>query len=193
MRKDAQKNRDRLIVAARDVMRNEGADAPMELIAERANVTRATLYRNFAHRQDMYQAVLEDDLQIIVARLDVETKTDPFAFIRRMAELIMVYDKFLIALVDMGDYDAEKSQLRMKKVIAAPLAAAQASGRLHPRLTGDDILMACRMLASHWKLDDEPDFDKTFAQRFSLMMQGLGPPTSAPPPQRVPRKNEPPK
>ena len=180
MRKDAQKNRERLIVAARDVMRNEGADAPMELIAERANVTRATLYRNFAHRQEMYEAVLEDDLRIIIDRLDVETKTDPFAFIKRMAELIMVYDKFLIALVDMGDYDAEKNQLRMKMVIAAPLAAAQASGRLHPRLTADDILMACRMLASHWKLDDEPDFDKTFAQRFSLMMQGLGPPNSSP-------------
>ena len=134
----------------------------LNLIAERASVTRATLYRNFAHRQAMYEAVLEDDLQIIVGRLDVDTRTDPFAFIKRMAELIMVYDKFLIALVDMDDYEAEKNQLRMTTVIAAPLAAAQASGRLHPTLTGDDILVACRMLASHWKLDDEPDFDRGF-------------------------------
>lgn len=188
MRKDAEENRARLIVAARDVMQNEGADAPMELIAERANVTRATLYRNFAHRQAMYEAVLEDDLQIIIGRLDVETKTDPFAFIKRMAELIMVYDRFLIALVDMGDYEAEKNQLRMKAVIAAPLAAAQASGLLHSRLTGNDILMACRMLASHWKLDDEPNFDQTFAQRFSLMMRGLGPPYSSVPSRRAPEK-----
>ena len=175
MRRDAQLNRDRLIDAARDVMRNEGADAPMELIAERANVTRATLYRNFSHRQEMYEAVLEDDLQVIASHLEIETKIDPFAFIRRMSELIMIYDRFLIALVDMDDYDAEKNQLRMKAAIASPLSAAQASGLLHTSLTENDILMACRMLASHWRLDANPDFGKTFEQRFSLIMKGLGP------------------
>ena len=40
MRKDADRNRDRLIAAAREVMRAEGSDVPMEVIAERAGLTR---------------------------------------------------------------------------------------------------------------------------------------------------------
>lgn len=62
MRKDAERNRDRLIAAASEIMRAEGGDFPMEAVAERAGVTRTTLYRNFAHRQAMYEAMLECDL-----------------------------------------------------------------------------------------------------------------------------------
>ena len=43
MRKDAERNRQKLIDAASEIMRNEGGDAPMELTAERANLTRGTL------------------------------------------------------------------------------------------------------------------------------------------------------
>ncbi len=50
LRKDAERNRQKLIVAASEMMRNKGGDVPMEVIAERASLTRGTLYRNFAHR-----------------------------------------------------------------------------------------------------------------------------------------------
>ena len=173
MRKDAERNRERLIAAAREVMRNEGADVPMELIAERANLTRGTLYRNFAHRQAMYEAVLEGDLEAISKQL-AEERDDPLAFIRTMTELIMVYDKFLISLAKMEDYDAEKSQARMAQIIAAPLAAAQSKGVLHERLTCDDILMVCRMLASHWGLDNRADRFRALELRLDLILRGIG-------------------
>ena len=174
MRKDAERNRQMLIDAASEIMRNEGGDAPMELIAERANLTRGTLYRNFPHRQAMYEAVLQNDLETMSEHLAEERDHDPLAFIRRMAELMMVYDKFLVSLVAMADYDAEKNEARMVESIAAPLAAAKAVGLLHPRLTGGDILMACRMLASHIRLDGQTDFAEAFQRRLDLMMQGLG-------------------
>lgn len=174
MRKDAERNRQMLIDAASKIMRNEGGDAPMELIAERANLTRGTLYRNFPHRQAMYEAVLQNDLETMSGHLAEERDQDPLAFIRRMAELMMVYDKFLVSLAAMADYDAEKNEARMVGSIAAPLAAAKAAGLLHPRLTGGDILMACRMLASHIRLDGQTDFAEAFQRRLDLMMQGLG-------------------
>lgn len=174
MRKDAERNRQTLIDAASEIMRNEGGDVPMELIAERANLTRGTLYRNFPHRQAMYEAVLENDLGTMSAHLAAEHDADPLAFIRRMTELMMVYDKFLVLLAAMADYDAAKNEARMVDAIAAPLAAAQRAGLLHPRLTGGDILMACRMLASHLRLDAEPDFAKAFGRRLDLIMHGLG-------------------
>jgi len=174
MRKDAERNRRKLIAAASEMMKTEGGDVPMEVIAERASLTRATLYRNFPHRQAMYEAVLEHDLENIRAHLEAAEETDPLAFIRRMTELMMVYDKFLMFLANAPDYDTEKNHARMVAVIAAPLAAAQAKRVLHSRLTSDDILMACRMLASHWRLDVQPDLARAFEQRFALMMQGLG-------------------
>ncbi len=173
MRKDAARNRERLIDAASAIMRAEGSDVPMELIAERAGLTRGTLYRNFPHRQAMYEAVLERDLENMASLIAAEQHDDPLAFIRHMAELMMVYDKFLIQLAHMEDYDAEKNEVRMAAVLAAPLSSAQGHGLLRRDLTGSDILMACRMLASHWKLDAQPDFKQAFNQRLSLLLRGF--------------------
>ena len=178
MRKDAERNRQRLIDAASDIMRNEGGDVSMELIAERASLTRGTLYRNFPHRQAMYEAVLENDLKTMSAHLTGECDIEPLGFIRRMTELMMVYDKFLVSLAAMADYDAEKNEARMVESIAAPLAAAKTAGLLHPRLTGGDILIACRMLASHIRLDSQTDFAEAFQRRLDLILLGLGAPPS---------------
>lgn len=173
VRKDAERNRQSLITAASAMMRSEGGDVPMETIAERAQLTRGTLYRNFPHRQAMYEAVLAQDLGEVTQRIGAARGADPLAFIRAMTELMMVYDKFLISLSSMPDYDADKNQSRMVEVIATPLADAQARGVIDPDLTGDDILMACRMLASHWRLDGEADLEGVFERRFALMMRGL--------------------
>lgn len=174
MRKDAELNRQKLIDAASNIMRNQGGDVPMELIAERANLTRGTLYRNFPHRQAMYEAVLENDLRTMSEHSTGEREADPLDFIRQMTELMMVYDKFLVSLAAMADYDSEKNEARMVASIAAPLAAAKAEGLLHPRLTGGDILMACRMLASHVRLDGQADFTKAFRRRLELILRGIG-------------------
>lgn len=62
----------------------------------------------------------------------------------------------------------------MVELISAPLADANAAGLLHPRLAGGDILMACRMLASHIRLDSQTDFTQAFQRQLNLILQGLG-------------------
>ena len=124
--------------------------------------------------------MLERDLEASAARLTADPDGDPLAFIRLTTELMMVYDKFQLALAAMTDY-AEKNRIRMSQTLAAPLAAAQAKGRLRPDLTSDDVLTACRMLASHWHLDARPGFEATVERRLSILLRGIaggGEPTS---------------
>ncbi len=152
-----------------------GGDVPMETIAERAGVTRGTLYRNFADRQAIYEAVLENDLKEIADALAIESTKKPLAFIRLFAELMRVYDKFLVSLADMQDYDKEKNEDRMIKVIDPYLATAKAKKLIDKRINGTDILIVCRMLSSYSRLDSAADPKSSFERRFDLLMTGLGP------------------
>jgi len=61
-RKDAVRNRARLVAAARDAFARHGLDAPLEPIASASGVGNATLYRHFPTRADLWQSVLEDPL-----------------------------------------------------------------------------------------------------------------------------------
>ncbi len=56
LRADAERNRQRIVEAARLVFSERGIDAPLDAIAERAGVGQATLYRRFPRREDLVVA-----------------------------------------------------------------------------------------------------------------------------------------
>jgi len=56
-RKDAARNYDALLVAAREAFAESGAEAPLEDIARRAGVGIGTLYRNFPTRRHLFESV----------------------------------------------------------------------------------------------------------------------------------------
>ena len=62
MRADAQRNRDAILVAARETFEEEGVLASLDGIAVRAGVGNATLYRNFPTRDDLLAAVMEANI-----------------------------------------------------------------------------------------------------------------------------------
>lgn len=80
MRADAQRNRQLIIDAARDIFIESGADAPLDEIARRAGVGIATLYRRFPERDDLIRAVVLDTFAAMaVAAHDAEERgTDGF-------------------------------------------------------------------------------------------------------------------
>ncbi|GAA5143139.1 TetR/AcrR family transcriptional regulator [Nocardioides marinquilinus] len=59
MRADAKRNRDRIVEAAREVYREHGYDAPLDLVAKRAGVGAGTLYRHFPSRDVLVDAVMQ--------------------------------------------------------------------------------------------------------------------------------------
>jgi AcrR family transcriptional regulator len=59
MRADAQRNRDRIVEAARAVFRQKGYDAPLDEIARQAGVGPGTLYRHFPTKDALIDAVMQ--------------------------------------------------------------------------------------------------------------------------------------
>lgn len=62
-RKDQQRNREALLAAAREVFAIHGIDGPLDVVAKRAGLGNATLYRHFPTRQDLVVEVLCFNLQ----------------------------------------------------------------------------------------------------------------------------------
>ena len=59
MHADAQRNRDRIVEVAREVFREQGYDASLDLVAKRAEVGAGTLYRHFPNRESLIDAIMQ--------------------------------------------------------------------------------------------------------------------------------------
>ncbi|MFI2207312.1 TetR/AcrR family transcriptional regulator [Streptomyces sp. NPDC020192] len=64
-RKDAARNFDALLAAAREAFAEHGSDASLEDIARRAGVGIGTLYRNFPTRRDLFESVYADEVNTL--------------------------------------------------------------------------------------------------------------------------------
>jgi AcrR family transcriptional regulator len=61
LRADALRNRQRIAAAARQIFEEQGLDAPLDEVAERAGVGAGTLYRRFPTREELVEAAFEDE------------------------------------------------------------------------------------------------------------------------------------
>jgi AcrR family transcriptional regulator len=67
LRSDAQRNRDRLVQSARELIAREGPDVSVEEITQNAGLGMGTLYRHFPTKEELIDAVLEDAFAGLVA------------------------------------------------------------------------------------------------------------------------------
>src|SRR5918995_2485694 len=66
LRADAARNVDKIINAARQCFRDHGPDVPLQTIAATAGVGPATLFRNFADKEELVLAALNRQLRLTV-------------------------------------------------------------------------------------------------------------------------------
>jgi AcrR family transcriptional regulator len=76
LRADAERNRLRIVEAARQVFAEQGLDAPMNEVARRAGVGIATLYRRFSTREDLITSVFAEKMSAYAAAID-DALADP--------------------------------------------------------------------------------------------------------------------
>jgi AcrR family transcriptional regulator len=92
MRADARRNRERLLVAAREVFAEQGAGAPLEAIARQAGVGVGTLYRHFPTRLDVVEAVYEEDVEELAETARrVVSELEPWPAVEAFFEAFIQY------------------------------------------------------------------------------------------------------
>lgn len=66
-RADAQRNRSRILEAAKELFTQSGADASLDMLAKRAGVGPGTLYRHFPTRDALLEAVYRSEVERLAA------------------------------------------------------------------------------------------------------------------------------
>lgn len=64
---DAERNREQILTAAREAFADPNSDISMAEIARRAGIGSATLYRNFANRRELLEALYVDEIDAVCA------------------------------------------------------------------------------------------------------------------------------
>src|SRR4051812_50084864 len=72
-RSDAQRNREKILAAARSSFADAGEPISMAELARRAGVGMATLYRNFPSRREVLEALFADEVDALLAEAEDTT------------------------------------------------------------------------------------------------------------------------
>jgi AcrR family transcriptional regulator len=146
LRRDAQRNRDAIVAAARQVFCDHGLEAPLEEIARQAGVGIATLYRRFPSRAELLDAVLADTVQAHVEvaeqALAADDPWDGFASYLEATCRLQAADRGLNDVMGMRFPRAtavEAAKTRLFELVGELVRRAQASGQLRPDLTREDL------------------------------------------------------
>jgi AcrR family transcriptional regulator len=152
-RRDAVRNRARLVEAAAHAFREEGLGASVNAIAERAGVNVATLYRHFPTKDALIVAVIEAVLEpLVVARDRALATEDPAEALRtffREAIRLQAENRGLVDALGRYPKGAEvRDKLREPAIeIVTPLAErALRDGQLRRDFGALDLLVALHML-----------------------------------------------
>lgn len=178
VRKDAALNRAAVLEAGRAVFADQGLDAPLDLIAERAGVGRGTLYRHFSDRTELALAVLEADVADL-GRRTAEQGDDPqafFWFLDRLAE-DMVRNAGLAGVVRNVRSPDALTPLRqsLMEAGAAPLKRAQAAGLVREDLQPMDIRLLATLLGAGFQGADEAERQVVSQRTRAILLDGLRP------------------
>ena len=137
LRKDAARNRARVLETAYETFAAEGLSVPIDEIARRARVGAGTVYRHFPTKEDLFAAVVESRLRHIIdagrALLDDPGPGEAlFAFLRSMVLNFGATDQGLVeALGGLGidvEACAPDAEDAFRALLGELLTAAQTAG-----------------------------------------------------------------
>ena len=182
-RADAARNRELLIKAAKQAFAEHGSSASLEEIARGAGVGIGTLYRNFATRDALVEAVYRNEVeQLISAATRLAAERAPVEALR--AWLVQFIDymatkrgmaEALNALVGGPSALYATTSGQTSQAIAALVARAAEAGGVSPAIEPIDLLRALSAVVG-----TKPDWRRSAVNLVDILIAGMlagrGPP-----------------
>ena len=142
-RADARRNFDALVDAGREVFGEAGVTASLEEIARRAGVGIGTLYRNFASRDALVEAVYLEEVASVVTLAEELGAVEPFdalaAWLRRLADYAST-KKVLLDGLNRESPLLQSCRAVMFQAGEPLLTRAQDAGDARKDVTIDDVI-----------------------------------------------------
>ena len=161
-RADAERNREKILAAARAAFADPDADVSMAEISRRAGVGMATLYRNFSNRRALLEALYVDEVDAVCEAAATIDGSTPGAILIAWLDRFFLYftSKRHVAseLLEHSDGDNPVFGAGRPRVLAAArplLLAAPESHEIRADLTLEQIL---DMVAAVAKIPGDPDY-----------------------------------
>jgi AcrR family transcriptional regulator len=160
-RRDAVRNRARILQATRAVVAERGADVPLDAVIREAGVGKGTFYRHFSDRRALFAALYDDALELLTRIRDEAEPGDALvAVIRAAAPLQKEVFPFASALNRSAPADVLRAiDRRFAELLQEPLVTAKRNGTVRHDLTADEVALLLTMIggASVFRPDaDEP-------------------------------------
>jgi AcrR family transcriptional regulator len=155
LRRDAERNRQRILAAAAEVFSERGLDATLDDVARAAGVGVGTVYRRFPDKDSLVSELFRDRIDALVTVAEEACEAaDPWRGLVGFLEYIasaMADDQGLRQLMMFGTYDRDQvcyARDRMQPAVTRLVERAQASGDLRPDFQPTDVKVIAFMLAS---------------------------------------------
>ena len=154
LRKDAERNRQRILRAASEVFTTRGVEATLDDIADHAGVGVGTVYRRFPNKEALIEALFAERLGAMVGLAEQGlAHPDPWAglvFFLEQAGGLLAGDRGLRQILMSATHGRDRVgevRARLLPVVSKLVARAQADGSVRADLQPTDIPLIEFMLA----------------------------------------------
>ena len=155
LRRDAERNRRRILDAAREAFAEEGLAVTLDEIARRAGVGVGTVYRRFADKEQLIDALFEHQMQEFAVLADeclqAEDSWDGLVRFLELATQLHACDRGLKEVALSGTHGLDRvarARRLMFPLVSRLVARAQADGSLRPDVDPTDMPLLQLMLGS---------------------------------------------
>jgi AcrR family transcriptional regulator len=178
-RRDALRNRERVLDAATDLVRRDGEKVPMAQIAERAGVGIGTLYRHFPTREDLLGALVHRSFGLAVdnARTAAAHPGSALEGVRQFfLATLRDRERFVLPLHGgpvVFTPATRKRQADVRTALRGLIERGQAARDLRADLTPEDLIVAASLLSR--PLPGTGDWERLARRQVDLLIDGLAP------------------
>jgi AcrR family transcriptional regulator len=174
-RSDALENRERVLVAAREVFAENGIQTLIPDIAARAGVGNGTVYRHFPSKAALIDALLQEywrDIDLLIQQ--AQEAADPWTgFILLLQGMLQIQDQriWLCDLVNAPQYNASSVLIRLNKTLITLFLLAQEAGLARPDIAPSVIPLIRQSLSTSLHASHELHID--WKPYFNVVLDGL--------------------